>query len=213
MGTFAVDFDGPIHAYREGWKDGTIYDEPTPGALEGLRALMAEHAVFIHTSREVEQVMPWLESYGFDVTADDRGLTFWNERGQLLVTNRKLPAVAYLDDRAVRFTTWSAALDELLPGRRAEPADHCTEMTCPHHGERNRAALATRRAAEQPPCEWFVWIGQPYTSCDRCGQPAWEHRGEEVPDRSNPFDDEPPGHREWKPGQADRIRAAWGGNR
>lgn len=91
--------------------------------------------------------------------------------------------------------------------------DYCRELTCPHHGERNHAALEAQRAAEREQCEWFKWIGQPYTSCDRCGRPAWEHRGEEVPDRSSPFTDEPPGHREWKPGQAEAIRAAWGGNR
>jgi hypothetical protein len=77
--------------------------------------------------------MPWLEDYGFDVTIDERCshcnrgshrepdcdrckgtglLTFWNPRGQLLVTNRKLAAVAYLDDRAVRFTDWDQALAE-----------------------------------------------------------------------------------------------------
>lgn len=133
--TVAVDFDGVIHAYSRGWVDGTIYDEPLPGALDGLRTLMAHHAVFIHTAREPEAVMPWLEGHGFDVTIDERcgrchgvggpcsscwgssQLRFWNERGQLLVTNRKLPAWRYLDDRAVRFTSWGQALRELLPDR------------------------------------------------------------------------------------------------
>ncbi|WP_248959203.1 hypothetical protein [Sphaerisporangium perillae] len=60
-GTVGVDFDGVLHAYRRGWDDGSIYDEPVPGAVESLRSLMERHAVFIHTSREPEQVMPWLE--------------------------------------------------------------------------------------------------------------------------------------------------------
>ncbi|WP_171108624.1 hypothetical protein, partial [Streptomyces sp. N502] len=38
---------------------------------------------------------------------------FWNVRGLLLVTDRKFPAVAYLDDRAVHFTDWSQALTDL----------------------------------------------------------------------------------------------------
>lgn len=132
--TYAVDFDGVIHGYSRGWADGTIYDPPVPGAIEGLSRLMADAPVFIHTSREPEQVMPWLEGYGFDVTTDERCrtclntahlracpecrgsevLAFWNQFGQLLVTNRKLPATDYLDDRAVRFTTWPGALQELL---------------------------------------------------------------------------------------------------
>lgn len=24
-------------------------------------------------------------------------------------------------------------------------------------------------------CQGFAWIGQPMTSCDRCGRPAWDH--------------------------------------
>lgn len=130
--TIAIDFDGVIHAYSRGWADGTIYDRPMPGALEGLRALMDRHAVFIFTTREPEQVMPWLEQHGFDVTIDERCgvcpngipnicaackgsglLTFWNQRGQLLVTNRKLAATAYLDDRAIRFENWDQALSAL----------------------------------------------------------------------------------------------------
>ena len=111
--TIAVDFDGVIHTYSKGWQDGTIYDPPLPGALDGLRQLMKQHPVFIHTTRKPEQVMPWLEAYGFDVTIDDRNVLFWNARRQLLVTNRKLPATAYLDDRAVRFESWSQALADL----------------------------------------------------------------------------------------------------
>lgn len=147
--TIAVDFDGVIHAYSRGWQDGTIYDGPVPGAVDALHALMGQYAVFVHTTRDAEQVMPWLEGLGFDVTADEqcgrcrgmggisapddddpvpggyfledpcqecRGsglLTFWNERGQLLVTNRKLPAVAYIDDRAIRFTSWRDAFAQL----------------------------------------------------------------------------------------------------
>lgn len=132
MRTVAVDFDGVIHAYSKGWQDGSIYDEPVEGAFDALRQLMRHHAVFVFTSREPEQVMPWLEGHGFDVTIDDRcgrclghtedsceachgsgRLTFWNVRGQLLVTQCKLPAVAYLDDRAVHFTDWDQALNDV----------------------------------------------------------------------------------------------------
>lgn len=134
--TIAVDFDGVIHGYTRGWADGTIYDPPIPGAITGLRQLMEQDSVFIFTTREPEQVMPWLEQYDLDVTIDERCslcsrgstktpnpdcricqgsglLTFWNARDQLLVTNRKLAAVAYLDDRAVRFTAWDQALTDL----------------------------------------------------------------------------------------------------
>lgn len=160
MPTIAVDFDGVIHAYSRGWHDGTIYDAPILGAVEALHRLMARYSVFIHTTREPEAVMPWLEGLGFDVTIDDRcgtcmgggggqeldldmrpieppwtcgdckgsgELTFWNGRGQLLVTSRKLPAVAYIDDRGIRFWNWDQALrdlDAFEAGAKPEEESH-----------------------------------------------------------------------------------------
>jgi hypothetical protein len=122
MPTICVDFDGVIHAYTKGWYDGTIYDEPIPGALDGLRTLMQHAAAVIHTTRDAEPVAGWLRARNIpahterEMAADGEAVgTFWNRRDIALVTNRKLPAVAYLDDRAVRFTTWDQALAELLP--------------------------------------------------------------------------------------------------
>lgn len=123
--TIAVDFDGVIHAYSRGWDDGTIYDPPLPGALDGLRALMEHYAVFIHTTRTPSHVAEWLSEHGFQTCVEGpmhAPMTFWNEQGRLLVTDRKLPAVAYLDDRAVRFTSWSQALLELLPNPSRDAA-------------------------------------------------------------------------------------------
>ncbi|WP_308491046.1 hypothetical protein [Microbacterium terrisoli] len=28
---------------------------------------------------------------------------------------------------------------------------------------------------EKPACETFAWVGQPFTHCDDCGRPYWEH--------------------------------------
>lgn len=113
--TIAVDFDGVIHQYSRGWHDGTIYDPPVEGAISALKRLLRDgFAVFIFTSREIEQVIPWLENAGFDVAADGPPWPqFWNHTGQILVTNRKLPAVAYIDDRAIVFTSWIQTLREV----------------------------------------------------------------------------------------------------
>lgn len=112
MKTIAVDFDGVVHGYTKGWMNGAIYDPPVPGALKALRDLMVQHAVFIFTSRDPDQVRAWLEQYLFKTATDD-GQTFWNRHGVLLVTNRKLPAFTYIDDRAIRFIDWEQALAEL----------------------------------------------------------------------------------------------------
>lgn len=111
--TLAVDFDGVIHAYSKGWADGTIYDPPLPGALEGLRTLLDQDAVFIFTTRDVGQVAAWFLDRGFHVRTGHDG-PFWNERGPLLITNQKLAATAYLDDRAIRFENWDQALTALV---------------------------------------------------------------------------------------------------
>lgn len=124
-GTVAVDFDGVIHRYSKGWQDGSIYDPLMPGAVEGLRALMARYAVFVFTARPAAQVAAWLVDRGFPVRidGDPDSPEFWNARDVLLVTNRKLAAVAYLDDRAVRFTDWGRALKALGFTQAHDPAE------------------------------------------------------------------------------------------
>jgi hypothetical protein len=113
--SLAVDFDGVIHRYSKGWRDGTIYDEPTPGTTAALAALMEDYCVFVHTSRDPDTVAEWLaERFPYPVLVDDGSAgPFWDKRRTLLVTNRKLGAVAYIDDRAIRFTDWPQALRTL----------------------------------------------------------------------------------------------------
>lgn len=118
MSTVGVDFDGVIHRYSRGWADGTIYDEPVDGAFAALRGIMAQHALFVFTTRDAEQVAVWLRGHGFTTVTDASDVaqlspTFWDARGIILVTNRKLAAIAYIDDRAIRFTAWDQALADL----------------------------------------------------------------------------------------------------
>lgn len=114
-----MDFDGVLHSYDKGWHDGTIYGGWKPGAVAALAQLMRQYAVFIHTTRDARQVAHWIEQhsgYGFECTTRPprtwygRRKPFWNQQGVLLVTDRKYPAMAYVDDRAVRFVTWPDAL-------------------------------------------------------------------------------------------------------
>lgn len=72
--------------------------------------------------------------------------------------------------------------------------------------------VADEEPAETPEavvCEGFQWIGQSFAHCERCGQPAWDHAGEEVAvEGAGPFDTRRT-VRPWKPGEADTIRAKW----
>jgi hypothetical protein len=117
--TVAVDFDGVLHSYDKGWHDGSIYGDWVPGADIALTQLMQRYAVFAHTTRNPKQVARWIElriGHGVECTTRlprtrwGRRKPFWNTQGLLLVTDRKLAAVAYIDDRAVRFTNWPDAL-------------------------------------------------------------------------------------------------------
>lgn len=118
----AVDFDGVIHSYEKGWHDGTIYGSPIDGAFEGIIRLMDEYAVFILTTRGAESVSEWIQlnSNIPCVVHVNPLMKFWNIQGELLITNRKFPAVAYIDDRAVRFFTWKQTLltmQEIVKGQ------------------------------------------------------------------------------------------------
>lgn len=121
--TIAVDFDGVIHAYSKGWRDGSIYDELMKDSLWGLSVLMANYPVFIFTARNPRQVASWIEkesNYIIECTTSmprewyGRKKRFWNLRGFLLVTDRKLPASVYIDDRAYRFENWEKTIQDNL---------------------------------------------------------------------------------------------------
>lgn len=114
--TVAVDFDGVIHSYEKGWQDGTIYGDFMPGAVVALSRLMHSYAVFVHTTRNARQVARWIEDrsgHGIECTTRVPRSGFWNNQGYLLITNRKLPALAYIDDRGIRFSNWDQALADL----------------------------------------------------------------------------------------------------
>jgi len=129
--TIAIDFDWVIHKYSKWWHDWTIYDNPIDWAFEYIEQLIKEwYSVFIHSTRSPRKIKQWLEPLimvsayehywpgesPFDYRWTRYWYTcevinffsnwfskFWNKQGVLWITNKKLPAIAYIDDRAVRF--------------------------------------------------------------------------------------------------------------
>lgn len=98
--TVLVDFDGVIHRYSRGWADGTAYDVPMPNSQSALAYLDASgYEVIIFSTRDADQIYEWLKKNGFR---------------EYPVTNVKQPAVAIIDDRAIRFHDWSEAIDQLF---------------------------------------------------------------------------------------------------
>lgn len=103
----AVDYDVPIHRYSMGFNDGTCYDGPTEGALVALRDWMRVRPVAVFTARPLDMVWDWFNVHAPSFpTYVDHGLHrgWWDELGTLLLTNRKIIAQHYVDDRALRFT-------------------------------------------------------------------------------------------------------------
>lgn len=50
--TVAVDFDGVLHMYSKGFQDGSIYDQPVPGAAQALQALKEKgYKIYIFSTR------------------------------------------------------------------------------------------------------------------------------------------------------------------
>lgn len=81
-----VDFDGVLNEYN-GYEEGNL-GKPLSGSQDFIKELRRKYKVVILTSRPKEQVINWLSNNGFP---------------SMVVTNRKLPAVAYIDDRAIPF--------------------------------------------------------------------------------------------------------------
>jgi len=112
MKTVAIDFDGPIHLYSKGWHDGTIYDPPVEGSLESLEILRRKYCTVIFTTRDAFSVAIWLQAYGTEKVVPYWSqmwdtYPFWNDPEFILVTNLKPAAIAYIDDRGIRFKNWT----------------------------------------------------------------------------------------------------------
>ena len=102
-----LDFDGVIHKNSKGFHDGTIYDEPLEGAIEGVKYLNEKLGYdlviysckanpdrpLINGKNGIELVWEWLDKHGIKQNVKD-------------VTYIKPNAVAYIDDKGIRFESW-----------------------------------------------------------------------------------------------------------
>lgn len=84
----AVDFDGVLNNYT-GYDPHNLFT-PRSGAKEFLEKLHEQYDIIIYSTRNSSEIVKWLEKYHFDKYVK-------------VVTDKKPPAVAYIDDRAIRF--------------------------------------------------------------------------------------------------------------
>jgi phosphoheptose isomerase len=102
-----IDFDKVIHKCSKGYYDGTIYDEPVPGAYEALERLSQDYTVIVYTCKAkpdrglvngktgTELIWEWLKEHNMSQFVSK-------------VTAEKPRARFYVDDKAIRFTDWES---------------------------------------------------------------------------------------------------------
>jgi phosphoheptose isomerase len=107
-----VDFDGVIHKNSKGYFDGTVYDEPVEGVREALKKLSEKYVVIIYSAKArkdrglvngqsgVQLIWEWLKKHKLNQYVSK-------------VTSEKPRAVAYIDDRGIKFTNWNQCLNDL----------------------------------------------------------------------------------------------------
>lgn len=91
--TLVFDFDGVIHRYSKGWQSGKIYDPPTDGIKNLLDILKPLYKIVIISTRCIDpsmkkEMISWLKKY--NIPYDE-------------ISAEKVPALAYIDDRAINF--------------------------------------------------------------------------------------------------------------
>ncbi len=102
--TVAVDLDGVLAEYT-GFKGPDEIEKPYPHAAKLLKKLNKEYKVIVFTARNTEVARNWLNEWGLLSLVD--GINYCQINGRA----GKPVAIAYLDDRAVR---WTGDLDQAL---------------------------------------------------------------------------------------------------
>jgi len=98
--TICIDFDGVLHPY-DSWNDGKLNPNPLSGAKEAIDKLKNKFKIVIYTTRasasshnpterneQIKNIEQWLTKH--NIPFDE-------------ITGDKVGAVAYIDDRAIRF--------------------------------------------------------------------------------------------------------------
>lgn len=140
--TIALDFDGVLHRYENGWTGDVPQEPPVDGARQAVAALRAlGYRVVVFTCRALTQLgragtIAWLDAHGIEVDE---------------VTAIKPHAMVYLDDRAVRFEgDWSSFVQAIEEHGTPRPWN----------------------AGKKPPpaTSWPAGVALP--SCGTCGAPV-----------------------------------------
>lgn len=121
----AFDFDGVIHKMNDGWKDGSIYGDYNQEVINAIYELnKMKIPIFICSSRAPSQIVEDWNNRGLRLQAKQiKGDTFFfNDTDYIGVTQRKLPAQLYIDDRAYQYTGDKKSILLAAIGKRIDNA-------------------------------------------------------------------------------------------
>ncbi len=111
INNIAIDFDGVIHNFK-GYGDGTCYGEPIKGALDAIKQLSEKYNIIIFSSKCLpdrplvngltgkQLIVDWFKKY--DILKYIRDITHFKPRASI-----------YIDDKALRFTSWEDIIFQL----------------------------------------------------------------------------------------------------
>lgn len=99
----AIDFDGVIHAYSQGWKDGDIYDMPVPGVRDALTSLIQRFHIVIYSARAYDLIQT-----GYFRLRQVRAMARWLSDhcipyDEIHVAPGKPHCKVFIDDKGYRF--------------------------------------------------------------------------------------------------------------
>ena len=85
-----IDLDGVLNTFDE-WRGADHFHDPRPGSREFLERLNElGYRVVVFTTRWAPHVGAWLTQHGLSVYVSE-------------ITDKKPPAIAFIDDRAICF--------------------------------------------------------------------------------------------------------------
>ena len=108
----AIDFDGVVHGNSKGFHDGTVYDDPIDGSIQAIKNLAKKYTIILFTAKVKpdrplvngktgeELIWEWLDKYGIASLVKE-------------ITCEKPRAVAYIDDKGIRFQSWEQTINKL----------------------------------------------------------------------------------------------------
>ena len=108
----AIDFDGVVHGNSKGFYDGTVYDPPIEGSVEAIKWFHSQGLDIVLFTAKVKPDRPLV-----DGKTGEELIWEWLAKYEINsyikeITCEKPRAIVYIDDRGIRFESWSQTLKQ-----------------------------------------------------------------------------------------------------